>query len=302
MKVTIPRRIVQTLSLLIFALPLLICGWNLFGLNNNAYVDEKVLTPATQFFYGSLSSSNVFGLNILDPLATIEVIVASKSVGDWALAGLLPLIFYALIRGRAFCGWVCPVNFLLEGINWIKHKFIDKMHEGKELSRDCKGETSSDLKITKNLKLHPYIKMIVCLCIIVLSAILSIPIFELFSPIGAINKLLVFGSCTGLVVLVAIVLIELFYKERIWCRYLCPLGGFYEAIGRVGILNVHIDHTRCVKCNKCKSVCLCAPEILDAPISEKTKAVVSGDCMVCGKCIDACPERALKFKAGRGSN
>ena len=27
---------------------------------------------------------------------------------------------YGIVRGRAFCGWVCPVNLLLEGVDWLR--------------------------------------------------------------------------------------------------------------------------------------------------------------------------------------
>ena len=279
--ITIARRIVQTIALVLFAIPLLAAGWNAFGLNSNTYVEDKLVTPASQFLFGSFSSSSVFGIQVVDPFAALEVLAASKTFSLDLLLGILPVIVvYGIIRGRAFCGWVCPVNFLLEGINWLREKL--------------------NIKVNENVNIHRHTKMAVALGVLLLSAILSVPVFELMSPVGAINKLIVFGSTSGVVVLFAIIIAELFWAKRIWCRCFCPLGGFYEAIGRIGFLNVHINHSKCTHCNACKNACLCTPEILDKPLQNKTCAVTSGDCMACGKCIEACPTSALKFKLGHG--
>ena len=142
--------------------------------------------------------------------------------------------------------------------------------------------------------------MYVAVGVLVLSAVLSFPVFEALSPISFVNKGLVFGSMVGGVTLLAIVAVELFWGHRVWCRALCPLGGFYEAIGRVGLVNVKIDHDKCVGCDACKRVCLCDPEILDGVLAGDDAIVRAGDCMVCGECVEICPTAALALKLGRG--
>ena len=136
---------------------------------------------------------------------------------------------------------------------------------------------------------------------LVLSLLLSFPVFEALSPISFINKGLVLGSLTGGVTLLVIVVVELFWGHRVWCRALCPLGGFYEVVGKVGLVNVRIDHDKCIGCNKCKQACLCDPEILDDVVAGCDAMVRAGDCMACGKCVEACPAAALALKVGRVS-
>ena len=241
--------------------------------------DNAMGTPADVFFYGSLSSSSIFGINLLDPFAFLQYVVASKSLALNALLAVLPvLVFYGLIRGRAFCGWTCPVNLLLEIIDWIRLKLKIKVEE-------------------RVLPRHA--KVYVAAGVLVLSLVLSFPVFEALSPISFINKGLIFGSLVGGITLLAVILVELFWGHRVWCRALCPLGGFYEVVGKVGLLNVAIDNETCIGCNKCKKACLCDPEILDAPVAEEDVIVRAGDCMLCGKCIEACPVEALSIKIGR---
>lgn len=270
---TIARRIVQFGMLLLFAAPLLVVGAGLFGIPSGG---EKIDTTASMLpFFGSLSSSSILGITLLDPFAVLQEAAAAKTFTLGWLIGLLPiLLFYGLIRGRTFCGWSCPVNLLLEAIDWLRAKF--------------------NLKVVEHA-LPRHTKLWVAVGVLVLSAITSKLVFEMFNPISAINKGILFGSITGLVTLLAIVVLELFWAHRIWCRALCPLGGFYEAVGSVGLLSVKMDYDACTHCGHCSAVCLADPEILDPVLNGSKKRVVAGDCMLCGECVDVCPTKALSI-------
>lgn len=276
---SIVRHVVQVCVLLLFLVPVIAAGWSLFG--GTVGSQDAIMTPGDLPFYGTLSSSTLFGITLIDPFAALQAAFAGKTFGlDWLL-GLLPvLVVYALIRGRVFCGWMCPVNLLLEVVDWLRVKLHIKVQE-RVLPR--------------------HVKVYVAAAVLVLSAILSFPVFEALSPISFINKGLVLGSMAGGLTLLAIVLVELFWGHRVWCRSICPLGGFYEVVGKVGLVNVHIDHEACIGCNKCKRACLCDSEILDAVVAGEDTMVRAGDCMLCGKCVEACPTQALSIKPGRTS-
>ncbi|WP_139653125.1 NapH/MauN family ferredoxin-type protein [Raoultibacter phocaeensis] len=270
------RRIVQIGFLLAFIAPVIAAGWGLFGLTQGG--DDRMATPAEMPLFGTLSSSDVLGVNLLDPFAALEITAASKSFAfDWLLFALPVLVVYALVRGRAFCGWICPVNLLLEGIDWLRKKL---------------GIQVAERTVPRHAKLW------VALGVITLSLITSIPVFEAFSPISAVNKGILLGSLAGIWTLVGIVVLELFWSHRVWCRSLCPVGGFYESIGRIGLVNVRIDHEACIHCDACKHACLADPEILDPALSEQEDFVRAGDCMACGNCIDSCPTKALSLHVG----
>ena len=271
------RHGVQVFALVLFALPVVIAGWGLFGMFAGS--EEAAATPAALPFFGSLSSSTIAGVEVLDPFAALQVAAASKTLAlDWLLAALPVLVVYGLIRGRAFCGWICPVNLLLEAVDALRRKL---------------GIEVRETPVPRRAKLW------IALGVLALSAVTSIPVFEAFSPISALNKGILFGAVTGIGVLAAIVLAELFWGHRVWCRALCPLGGFYQALGRVGQLNVRFDHDACIRCDACTRSCLCDPVILEPVLAGRDVIVRSGDCMACGSCIDACPTRALSFGLGR---
>lgn len=258
-KWTIARRIVQLGVLLLFLTPLFF-----------------VKIEGENFFFGTLSSSTFFNIVLTDPYGALQIIFASKTATSTLIIGaLVVLVFYALIRGRVFCGWACPVNLILE----------------------FSGKLRKVFKIKKkfDIQIHRHTKIWIAAVILVLSFVSSLPVFELFSPIGTVMKGFIFATSLGVWSFIAIVLAEIFLSERVWCRALCPVGGFYEVIGKVGNFHVKIDHEKCIHCNHCKQVCIADPEILVPAVDQGANFVTAGDCMLCGKCVDHCNDGALSI-------
>ena len=212
-KITVVRRVVQGCMLVLFCLPPLLAGWGLAGLFAGG--DGEVATPAEGVFFGSLSSSSVAGVPLFDPLGAMEAMAASRSMlAASALTGaLLVVVVYGLVRGRAFCGWVCPVNLIGEGVDAARRRL---------------GIEVPERTVPRRAKIG------VAVAVVLLSALVGFPVFELISPIGAVNKGLVFGGFAGAGTLLAIIIAELLVSRRLWCRALCPLGGTFQVLGRAG--------------------------------------------------------------------
>lgn len=276
-RISLARHVVQVLVLALFCIPPLAVGQGLFGATSGA--EELSQTASSLPFFGSLSSSTIAGVVLADPFAVLETIVASKDVVVGAVVGALPiLMLYGIVRGRAFCGWACPVNLVLEPLDALRAKLGIKVRE-----RGCPR----------------HVKLWVALGALVVAAITGQLVWEAVNPISLFSKGLLFGSLTGLATFIGIIVVDLVWGHRVWCRALCPLGGFYEAVGTVGMVNVKMNYDACIHCDKCKRVCLCDPEILDGVLSGEDKRVKAGDCMLCGKCVDACPTKALTIGLGR---
>lgn len=278
----IVRHIVQACAFMLFCAPILAAGWALFGLTPG--FEEKTATPADLPLYGSFASSSLAGFDLLDPFAYLQTLAASKSfVPGAAVAALAIALVYALVRGRAFCGWVCPLGTVLEAIEWVASRI-----------RRALGLKPQDAQAP----LPRRTKVGIAAGAIVLSALVSVPVFEAVSPLSAVHRLVLFGSTVGVTTFVLAVVLDVLWGKRVWCRCLCPLGGFYEAIGRIGFANVRIDHAACVHCDRCQEACPADPQILTPSIDGAESFVKAGDCMACGACVDACPTRALSLRIG----
>ncbi len=251
---TLARRLVQCTVVLLLASPA-------FG---------------TSFFNGNLAAASLFGLQLSDPLASLQILLLTGSVTSSLLIGTgIVLLVYWLLGGRVFCGWICPVHLLTD--------LTDKLPWTKGLPRWSSGW-----------------KLAVLGMVLLLSLLLGLPVFETVSPIGIAGRSLTFGASSSLMILALIVAAELLLVRRLWCRSLCPLGAVYALLGRISPLLVGYLPEQCTHCGACKQVCI-VPEVLTPSLSTGTKNIKSGDCTRCGACIDSCSDKALKF-ALRKSN
>ncbi len=253
----IGRRLVQA------AVAVLFVGSNIWG--------WKVLQ-------GNLSSSVLLGVvPFADPFATLQLLAAGGLLAADALLGAgLTLVIYALIGGRMFCSWVCPMNPVTDLANY--------------LGRRVPWFRSGGGKGAQKLLGRPVRTWLVALSLI-LSAIMGIAAFEAISPVGMLQRGLVFGMGLGWWAVAAVFLFDLFVQRNGFCGHVCPLGAFYEVVGRFSLLRVVHDHEKCTSCWDCLRVC---PEsqVLNL-VSKGSGSVLSGACTNCGRCIEVCHDDAL---------
>jgi ferredoxin-type protein NapH len=222
-------------------------------------------------FSGNLSAGELFGIELADPLAFLQATLASHLfVPSFFAAALIIAALYLATGGRSFCGWVCPVNLLTE--------MSDKLRRRLGI-----GEITFSLNGTRWA----------LAATIITTAVTGIPLFETMSPIGITTRAILFRSLMPLLLVGAILIIEVCVSRRIWCRSLCPAGGFYTLLGRISPVRVAFNTERCSGCGHCLNVCP-VEEVLSFPLEREEQQVTAGDCTRCLACIDGCPSKALK--------
>jgi polyferredoxin len=81
--------------------------------------------------------------------------------------------------------------------------------------------------------------------------------------------------------------------NRNWCRWLCPYGGTFGILNKVGFYKIKADKEKCISCGQCTKEC-----DMGIPVQHLVEAkseVNLADCVGCGRCITNCPKKALRF-------
>jgi ferredoxin-type protein NapH len=228
------------------------------------------------WFKGSTTATRVFDtVPFADPLAAIEVALASGTLDETLFIGAGLLVAVGLLLGPVFCGWVCPLGLLLD-LNQVIRKRVTRRPGG---------------------RLPRIVKYAVLGFALAFSLFASLPAFQIVSPINFLSWLLVFNPTESFFLSALLVLLFVEYAvPRIWCRALCPLGAFYGLIGRFAWLRIHVDpdHRCPPKCRQCSIHCP-----MGIAVKEEYTSRVSidhPDCTRCGDCVEPCPKVMLRFR------
>ncbi len=250
------------------------------------------------------------GFLLSDPLMTINSV--AQGVVKWELLLALPVLLSPLFLGRVFCGYVCPMGFLIELFGPRKER-----HPGP--------------RARKVLRQVPLFSLVVVVMLILMGS----AVFLVFDPLSlftrsattlvypAVDRGLRLGgdllyhiprlqggvdSVTGvltgrlvftnglayklqlfiLAMFVAVLGIS-FVERRMWCRHLCPLGALLGLVGRGAIFGRVVDEARCSGCEACAAACP-----MDA-IRDGGRSTDTSRCQCGLECADACSKGAIHW-------
>jgi ferredoxin-type protein NapH len=232
-----------------------------------------------QMLEGALTASRFVGFHMADLNSALQVMLAFKHVVLNLVIGTITVfILWILLGGRTFCSWVCPYHLLSE--------WAEKLHlwlAAKKLV--------SDHSIDRRVRTVFYV-------VFALLALLSgYTVFEMASPTGILSRALIYGPGVALIWVGLLLLFEVLYSRRAWCRYVCPIGVTYGIVGVLSPVRVQYNVNDCHHEGDCRKVCL-VPHVLSMTV--KGRAVdanvdVGADCTRCGMCVDICPTDSLNF-------
>ncbi|WP_171119373.1 MULTISPECIES: quinol dehydrogenase ferredoxin subunit NapH [unclassified Ruegeria] len=227
---------------------------------------------------GTLAGSLTLGvLPLTDPFILLQSLVA----GHWPemtalIGGLIVLMVYALIGGRVYCSWVCPINPVTDAANWVHRKL--------DLPKGWQPKRGTRLWIPAT--------------VLLVSGLSGVIAWELVNPITMLHRGLVFGMGFVWAMIAAIFVFDVFVSRHGWCGHLCPVGAFYGLIGSKSLLRVSAaNRTACDDCMDCYAVCpenqVISPALKGKPGS--SPLILSPDCTNCGRCIDVCAVDVFNF-------
>ncbi|MFG0833859.1 4Fe-4S binding protein [Aeromonas bivalvium] len=225
---------------------------------------------------GGLGLRAWLGQGLVDPhhpAATVTVLVLSLS---------------ALLLGRAFCAWFCPLGLAGEWLHGLRSRWIA-------------GEWTPPRWLDAVLRGQKFVVLGFLLFIILLAVPAAALPGYLASPyhqaadmkMGAFffNLTLISGLCLGWVLL-----LTASFRQG-FCRYLCPYGAWFALLGLLTPLRIRRDPARCLRsaghdCDKCSRACPSRIQV------HQLIAVRSLECTSCLSCVAACPRRADALHLG----
>jgi ferredoxin-type protein NapH len=221
------------------------------------------------------------------------------------LAFAIPILFLiaaAVIFGRTWCGWACPMGFFQEILDWIrgtlKISYLKLSRTTNRVLRKIRwGWLATILLVSFAIALPVFslirkdLHNVSCLTCPTRYALMLFPKVSpqiwsfqtIFYSIGSIILFLFLG-----------VFIMSFFVRRFWCR-LCPNGSFLALFNKGCLTTKEKDMQKCTKCGICYAVCPMDNE--DVYTVKDRKVVNSKNCVMCFECVQKCPETdCLKVK------
>lgn len=228
---------------------------------------------------GNLSYSLTLDtLPLADPFVLLQSALTGHVPEKLALIGVAIIVaFYALVGGRVYCSWVCPVNIVTDTAGWLRRRLGIK--DGARLSRTTR-----------------YWMLAMAL---VLAAATGTVAWELVNPVSMLHRGLIFGLGMAWAIVLAVFLFDLFVMNRGWCSHVCPMGAFYSLLGKRSVIRIRADkRSACNDCMDCYKLCP-EPQVISPALNGEKKGIgpviLSSSCTNCGRCIDVCSKDVFHF-------
>ena len=252
----------------------------------------------------------------LDPLLGLGTTLAARAAAAYLLWAL-PLALVAVVAGRFFCGWLCPLGATLDlvapgsakraharppadGLRAVKYVLLAASLGGVLVAGTAWLLLDPLVLLTRSLAtaLYPLFVLAVTALQTTLYGAGVAPDLWLWLDAAWRGSVLPYYQpyyrlAALFLALFALVLAGNRLAPRFWCRYLCPLGAFFALLGRWAPVRRRVNKA----CNRCGR---CAAECAMGAVDAKTFAADPGECILCLRCREVCPRGAVEYGPAPG--
>jgi polyferredoxin len=219
--------------------------------------------------------------------------------GFFVLTSFLTFLAWLIFLNKAWCGYICPLGTIQDWISKLRKKFrirYSNYYEG----------TFQKLKTIKYILLI----LLILIPLGMSNSLLGLPTFSadmgtpfckicpgrMIVPIftGDFSQLTIdFSSKTAMVMtslgmmVTGIFLAGSFVKRRFFCLF-CPMSALQYLFSKAAFLKLKKTGSKCTRCGDCYRVCDVGIKGIADDVESRN--IVKDDCMMCFKCVAACPE------------
>ncbi|MEM9635433.1 MAG: quinol dehydrogenase ferredoxin subunit NapH [Pseudomonadota bacterium] len=227
---------------------------------------------------GNLAGSMTFDvLPLTDPFVLLQSAFAGHIPELTAFIGAIIVgVVYALVGGRVYCSWVCPINPVTDAAHLLHQK----------------------LDLPKGWQPKRPTRYFLLAMVFVVSGVTGTIAWEFANPVSMVHRGLIFGIGFAWAFVIGVFLFDLVIARRGWCGHLCPVGAFYGLLGNRSLIRVSaLKRAACDDCMDCFAVCPEMHVITPALRGQETDTpiILSPDCTNCGRCIDVCSVDVFEF-------
>lgn len=219
--------------------------------------------------------------------------------------GFLFLISASLIFGRFYCSFFCPLGILQDIFIRIfrshgkKHTFQRPYRSVSYgllfltvvlavLGSFAFVNLLDPYSIFGRIAAHPFKALVLWINNMIVNLFEQFDVYALmFKKQGYIPFSVLSVSITSLGIVLAFSIIS----GRAYCNTICPVGAFLGIVSRISLFRFVIDRKKCRSCRSCESVCKAGCIDMDKLMIDSSR------CVTCFNCLDACPKKALAYKA-----
>lgn len=206
----------------------------------------------------------------LSPYVIVDAAINGVINGSFIV--FVILFLSSLFWGRSFCGWLCPAGGVQDSCMIVQNK---KVRGGNWIK---------------------YLIWALWIIVIVFFAVSAggyrnvDPLYLVSSPIYLEIYFAVLGT---------IVLMSFAVGKRSMCHHICWMAPFMIIGNRIArffkwpSLHLTVENTGCKQCNVCDTKC---PMSINVSALVKKGAMFHDECILCGSCVDSCPNGVIRFR------
>ncbi|MCF8095832.1 MAG: 4Fe-4S binding protein [Desulfobacteraceae bacterium] len=256
---------------------------------------------------GPIAGSDLFLR--MDPVLIGVAALAGRALA-WAFIPALIVFVSAVLFGRIFCGYICPMGTTIDATDTCisRPRSIDE--NSRPISPRLKyyilafiagaaltGVTFVFWAAPLSLITRFYAMVVYPVLLLIIDAALS-----LLYPLASLLDIrpLMFAEIPNprysaqifVLMFFAAVFAASRFSPRFWCRYLCPSGAFLGMVSRKPLIRRHLE-SGCNQCGICADKCPMGAIDRDSP-----QITRHSECIVCRQCAQICPQNAIYFGTG----